>query len=314
MSRPMAMRDIFLERVRQEMEQDSTVFFLTADFGSPVLDRIRQDFSDRFVNVGIAEQNLVNLAAGLALEGFRVFTYAIAPFYLRAYEQIRINLSMLFHGKGSVNMIAVGAGCSYVIAGPSHHCFEDLSAMRLLPGIEMVSPSDAETAGASFERTRSPGIRYFRFDAWKLPSLTEEGREAFPKEGFRLLRDCPEPECVFVSTGYMTHFAVRTADRLSGQVRIRHVDLLDFRPEERAFSSALKAPLAVSLEEGFVGRGGLDALVWGHLQGGEVFRAFGIPDRFEFAGQDRESTLRKYGLTEEHVAEEILQFMKEKKL
>lgn len=307
-----AMRDVFLERILREMEMDSSVFFLTADFGSPVLDRMRRNFPDRCVNVGIAEQNLINVAAGLALEGFRVFTYAIAPFYLRAYEQIRINLSMLFHGNGSVGMIAVGAGCSYVIAGPSHHCFEDLSAMRILPGIEVISPSDAVSAEASFERTRSPGIRYFRFDAWRLPPLGE--MNGFPEEGFRLLRDCADPDCVFVSTGYMSHFAGRIAERLSGSLRIRHVDLLDFRPDGALFSAVLSAPAVFSFEEGFVGRGGLDVLVREHLPTGTRLRAFGIPDRFEFAGTDRESTLRNYGLTEEKLAGEILPFGKEKKV
>ena len=92
---PATMRDAFLERIYGAMRSDSSIFFLSADFGAPVLDRIRAEFPDRFLNVGIAEQNLINVAAGLSLEGFRVFTYAIAPFYLRAYEQIRINLSML---------------------------------------------------------------------------------------------------------------------------------------------------------------------------------------------------------------------------
>ena len=71
--KPLAMRDAFLERIWRAMPNDNKIFFTSADFGSPVLDKIRADFPDRFVNVGIAEQNLINVSAGLALEGYKVF-------------------------------------------------------------------------------------------------------------------------------------------------------------------------------------------------------------------------------------------------
>ena len=73
------MRDVLLGRIWQAMKHDDKIFFVSADFGSPVLDKIRADYPDRFVNVGIAEQNLINISAGLALEGYTVFAYAIAP-------------------------------------------------------------------------------------------------------------------------------------------------------------------------------------------------------------------------------------------
>ena len=88
------MRDVFIENIFNLMHKDRNIFFLCADFGSPKLDNLRKKFSDRFINVGIAEQNLINVSTGLALEGFTVYAYAIAPFLtMRAYEQIRINLS-----------------------------------------------------------------------------------------------------------------------------------------------------------------------------------------------------------------------------
>ena len=91
--KPLAMRDAFLERIWREMAEDNKIFLTSADFGSPVLDKIRADFPDQFVNVGIAEQNLINVSAGLALEGYTVFAYAIAPFItMRCYEQIRVCL------------------------------------------------------------------------------------------------------------------------------------------------------------------------------------------------------------------------------
>ncbi|MBT3307671.1 MAG: transketolase, partial [Alphaproteobacteria bacterium] len=86
------MRDALISMVGDLMDTNENIFFLSADMGAPSLDRIRETFTDRFINVGIAEQNMINVAAGLAMEGFTVYTYAIAPFYLRTLEQIRINL------------------------------------------------------------------------------------------------------------------------------------------------------------------------------------------------------------------------------
>src|SRR5208337_5213045 len=108
-----------------------------ADFGSPKLDKLREDFSDRFINVGIAEQNLVNVSTGLALEGYTVYAYAIAPFLvMRAFEQIRNNMSLLYHTRElNVNLIGVGAGLSYDVSGPTHHSVEDIAIIRTLPNM-----------------------------------------------------------------------------------------------------------------------------------------------------------------------------------
>ena len=89
------MRDIFIETLCDRMTDNLDIWFLAADLGSPALDRMRREFPDRCLNVGIAEQNLINVATGLALEGQVVYCYAIAPFIaMRAFEQVRVNLSI----------------------------------------------------------------------------------------------------------------------------------------------------------------------------------------------------------------------------
>jgi transketolase len=108
----MTMRDAFIGTLCDRMATDETIFFLAADLGAPALDRIRDQFPDRFINVGIAEQNLVNVATGLALEGFTVYTYAIAPFItMRAYEQARVNLAISSQIRPiNVTMLGLGGG------------------------------------------------------------------------------------------------------------------------------------------------------------------------------------------------------------
>jgi len=265
---PIAMRDAFLERVWQAMKKNRKIFFATADFGSPVLDRIRKDFPDRYINVGIAEQDLINVSAGLALEGYTLFAYSIASFItMRCYEQIRINLALLSKvRKMNVNLIGVGAGYSYVVSGPTHQCYEDLSVMRALPNIKIYSPADHVTAAELFEQCIAvTGPKYLRFDAQVLPVLYKKTLPDM-EHGFNVLRK--KKGICLVATGYMVHTALKVADRLSkagidaGVIDI--FNITDFN--EKRFQAALQ-PYAgiITMEEGFRGRGGLDAMMFDFL-------------------------------------------------
>jgi transketolase len=263
--KPLAMRDAFLERIWLEMAADSKIFFTCADFGSPVLDKIRADFPNRFVNVGIAEQNLINVSAGLALEGYTVFAYAIAPFItMRCYEQIRVSLALLSEVRPmNVNLIGVGAGYSYVVSGPTHQCYEDITLMRALPNFQVLSPSDHVTAAKLFDTcVDTYGPKYLRFDAQVLP-VVYENQPPNISRGFHVhkLGD----EICLVATGYMLHTALNAARELAGEgFQVGVIDLFDLaRFSADEFYETLK-PYAgiVSLEEGFRGRGGLDSMLF----------------------------------------------------
>src|SRR5882672_10845627 len=222
------MRDAFLERVCRAMADDADIYFTCADFGSPVLDRIREQFPDRFANVGIAEQNLINVSAGLALEGFKVFAYAIAPFItMRCFEQIRVNLALLSKVRPmNVNLIGVGAGYSYVVSGPTHQCYEDITLMRALPNFQVMSPADHITAGLLFGRCVGElGPKYLRLDAQVLPVVYTDTAPNIA-DGFHVHRR--EGAICMVATGYMLHTAFTVAERLlANGVRVGVIDLFD---------------------------------------------------------------------------------------
>jgi transketolase len=261
--KPLAMRDVFLERIWQAMAGDDKIYFVSADFGSPVLDKIRADFPARFVNVGIAEQNLINVSTGLALEGFTVFAYAIAPFItMRCFEQIRVNLSLLSEVRPlNVNLIGVGAGYSYVVSGPTHQCYEDITLMRALVNVQVLSPADHVTAAALFDRcVAATGPKYLRFDAQNLPVLYEAAAPDLAR-GFQVHR-VGEGACL-IATGYMVHTALAAAEALAAAgTPVGVIDLYDITGFDAAALLAAVAPYAgiATLEEGFRGRGGVDAL------------------------------------------------------
>jgi transketolase len=264
----MAMRDAFLDRICQAMAFDDRIFVVSADFGSPVLDRIRAQYPERFVNVGIAEQNLINVSAGLATEGFRVFAYAIAPFItMRCYEQIRVNLVLLSTVRTmSVTLIGVGAGYSYVVSGPTHQCYEDLSIMRALPTLSVYSPADHVSAAGMFEAClENDGPKYLRLDAQVMPVIYDSTPPDM-LQGFHCLREAQD--ICLIATGYMVHSALEIANRLSQMgIQASVVDLFSLSHFDAGALKALLAPYTqiVSLEEGFRGRGGLDAMLFDWL-------------------------------------------------
>jgi len=264
------MRDCFIERLCRRMARNKSIFFLCADFGSPKLDKLREKFSDRFINVGIAEQNLINVATGLALEGFTVYAYAIAPFLvMRAYEQIRINLSLRAQLKEiNINVVGVGAGLSYDVSGPTHHCLEDITIMRALPNIEVISPSDwvlAEKCVDYSIKIKKP--KYLRFDGKPLPRIYDDTMSVNIEDGFYELKK--GNKICFVSTGIMTHKALNASDVLSKHgINAGVIDLFLLKPVDvdRLYEALKKYEKLVVLEEAFVNKGGLDSLILGILR------------------------------------------------
>ena len=170
------MRKALVTALLELAERDSRVMLLTADLGFQFLEPFAQRFPDRFLNVGVAEQNMMGVAAGLAEGGFIPYAYSIATFAaLRPYEFIR-NGPVL--QRLPVRIIGVGGGFEYEHAGPSHYALEDIGALRMLPGLKVIAPADAaQCRSALLSLHADPEPVYFRLgkdDAYRVPGL--EGR------------------------------------------------------------------------------------------------------------------------------------------
>jgi transketolase len=313
--KPRAMRDALLQRIHHAMAFDRDIFFVSADFGSPVLDRIRSDYPQRFVNVGIAEQNLINISAGLALEGYKVFCYAIAPFItMRCFEQIRVSLALLSELRPmNVNLIGVGAGYSYVVSGPTHQCYEDITLMRGLPNFQVMSPADHITAESLFDRcVNELGPKYLRLDAQILPVIYGELAPDVAN-GFNVHRRGEKICCV--ATGYMLHTAFAVADRLlETGVKVGVIDLFDLA---RFAAGPLRRELlpyqaVVSMEEGFAGRGGLDALLYnfiGHNGIDAKLLNIGVEGGYRFDLGTRTELHEQVGIGPQVVTRRLMDFL-----
>jgi transketolase len=152
------MRNAFINTLSSLAATHDDVFLLCGDLGYSVLEPFATAFPDRFLNVGVAEQNMTQVAAGLAREGYNVFTYSIGNFpTLRCMEQIRYDVC--YH-ESSVKIIAVGAGYAYGPQGVSHHTTEDIAMLRALPNMTVCAPADPVEARAAAEfmvSHRGPG-------------------------------------------------------------------------------------------------------------------------------------------------------------
>lgn len=155
------MRDSFIRSMLELAKEDRNVELVTGDLGFGVLRPFWETVPDQFLNVGIAEQNMTAMAAGMALEGKTVFTYSIGNFpTLRCLEQIRNDCA--YHG-ANVNIVCVGGGFVYGSLGMSHHATEDLAVMRALPDVAVFAPADKVEAAAVAKAVAAyPGTCYIR--------------------------------------------------------------------------------------------------------------------------------------------------------
>ena len=207
------MRLAFIETLCELAEQDKNIWLLTGDLGYTVLERFAERFPDRYINMGVAEQNMMGVAAGLALCGKVVFTYSIANFStMRCLEQIRNDVC--YHNL-NVKIVAVGGGLAYGAAGYTHHAVEDFAVMRAMPNMTVVAPGDpVEVRLATRAIVDWPGPCYLRLGKGgesvvhqSLPNF-QVGKATLVREG---------TDITVISTGAMLQTGVESADRLAEQ-------------------------------------------------------------------------------------------------
>jgi transketolase len=194
-----------------QAEADPRLMFLTGDLGFGVFDPFRETYGPRYINVGVAEAQLMCAAAGLALEGYRPIAYSIASFATgRAFEQIRISIAY-----PGLPVVVVGAGGGYIYAnsGVTHHAAEDLALMSLLPGMTVVNPGDpTEVRTLLPELLKLDGPSYIRIGRYGEPTYEAEDAPQLGK--FRLIRSGKERLALLIS-GDCAIDALGAADKLA---------------------------------------------------------------------------------------------------
>lgn len=140
------MRNAFIDNIINKVENNKNIFMITGDAGLGVFDSFKNDFPDNFLNLGVAEQNMISFASGMALTGRKVYIYNIIPFLLyRCYEQVRNDIA--YH-ELPVVLVGIGSGVTYSPQGMTHYSVEDIGIANTLPNLQVFSPIDPIEAQA----------------------------------------------------------------------------------------------------------------------------------------------------------------------
>lgn len=205
----MTVRDAFIDELTTLAESHDNIALIVGDLGFNVIEPFADRFPDRFINAGVAEQNMTGLAAGMASEGYHVFTYSIANFStFRCAEQIRNDVD---HHRLPVTVVAVGGGVSYGALGYSHHAVQDYALMRTMPNMTIAAPGDPlETRACLRWLIDNPGPSYLRLGKAGEPRFHDSIPEVAPGLWVKV-RDGSN-ESVLLSTGAALGAAVGRAD------------------------------------------------------------------------------------------------------
>lgn len=143
------MRNKFFELLKREMKKDKSIFLIVADMGLGLVNPIQKEFPDRFLNVGIAEQNMIGVASGLCNAGFRPFCYTISNFLVqRCFEQIRNDICL---HKYPITLVGTSTGFDNGLLGPTHQVIDDIGCIKILPNINIYSPTSISSVRMAFK-------------------------------------------------------------------------------------------------------------------------------------------------------------------
>lgn len=269
---PIDMRDAVFDEVYNLAQSDNSVLFLTADLGAFSLVKFRTFLPKQFVNMGIAEQNMIAVAAGLAMAGKKVFVYSIIPFItMRCLEHIKVCLADM---NLQVCILGGGAGFTYGTDGPTHHAIQDIGIIRALGNIAIYNPCDKATAIQAVQTayySQRPG--YIRIENGVYDDIYKETCEA--EAGLK--RIASGTDLYIITTGAMTHRVLKAVEKSLGKaVGVIDVCRIDTLPVDRFTELLGSVKKILTIEEHYI-HGGLGALVEETLSGaGFLIKKLGV--------------------------------------
>ena len=298
--KPRLMRDVVIETICAAARKDRDILFISADLGAVALDDLRRDLPKQFIHAGIAEQNMIDLASGLALSGKKVFCYAMAPFITaRCYEQVKCVISSM---NLPVTLIAVGVGLGYDHATLTHFTPEDIACMRALNGIEVLTPADEVVAAEIAERAiAAPAFRYLRLDRQVFPRLYGDNAGQTLDAGFGVVR--PGKDVAIVACGALVHKALAAAEVLARDgIQAGVIDLIRVKPfDGAALAATMKGYRSIltveeQLLEGGMGSAVMEAIVDATGTLAWPVKRLGMRDKFQVVNGDRDYLHGLYGV------------------
>jgi transketolase len=303
------MRNAFARQITELAQRDERVVLLSGDIGNRLFDDLKVKCPDRFFNCGVAEANMIGMAAGMAMSGLRPVCYTITPFITyRCMEQIRVDVC--YHHVPVV-IVGTGAGLSYASLGATHHSCEEMGMLRLLPGLAVVAPADAmEVRGALKAALNHPHPVYIRIGKKGEPVIHQTepdfqiGKAISIREG---------KDVCLLSAGTMLPVALQTADLLAAQnISAKVVSFHTIKPLDEATLATAFADfkLVATVEEHSIlgGLGGsLAEWLADHSPAKARLLRCGTADEFLHETAEQDEAREHFGLTAAAMAARIEQ-------
>ena len=304
--------DVFSSTLQELAEHDRNIIVVTSDSrGSGKLAPFGQKFPEQHIEVGIAEQNLVGVAAGLASCGKKVFAVSPACFLTaRALEQIKNDVA---YSDNPVKVIGISAGVSYGALGSTHHSLHDFAALRAINNIIVVAPADNfETEQAIKLAAHTEHPIYLRFGKRPMQTLKETNDDEFVFGKGRIIME--GTDVALIATGETVYPAVLAAKKLSEQgIQATVISMHTIKPLDTELLKAVagKCKAIVTIEEHSIHGGLGEACASFLLQNGmtKAFRIIGIPDEYTVTGSQQD-IFDHYGINEKGISDTVLSLLK----
>lgn len=304
-------RDSFFNQIYQKALFNKDIFFLSADMDAFVLRKFANDMPDQYLNIGVSEQNMINVASGLAMTGKKVFCYSIASFAtLRCLEQIKVNICS--HNL-PVTIIGAGLGFSFGYDGPTHHGHSDLSSMRLIPEMSILELSSSDIAKKAVQyslKLNKP--LYIRLDKGPYPDWSSF--KVNFKKGYRVIKKITDIN--IVTNGFMVKKSLEAVEKIKSKtgVEIGLVDSFIMKPFAKNFTKEIlmKSKIIISIEEncktGGLGTQVSELITQNNL--GCSHQVISAPDKQFIEYGEREWFHKKYRLDLEGIQKQIISKIK----
>jgi transketolase len=308
------MRNAFAAEITTLADEDERIVLLSGDIGNRLFDEFKARFSKRFLNCGVAEANMMSVAAGTALCGLRPVIYTITPFVTtRCLEQIR--LDVCYHNL-PVIIVGVGGGLSYASLNATHHSCEDIAFLRILPNMTVICPGDAiEVKLALRAAVQQAGPVYIRLGKKGEPVVHKQIPEFVIGKG--IIVSAGKEVCL-LSTGNMLPISVQAAEELGKRgVSAQVVSFHTVKPLDEGLLADVfsRFTAIVTIEEHSV-LGGLGGSVaeWlsDHPNSKARLLRVGSSDTFLYKAGEQDYARECFGLNSEAIVDKTIHFLKEK--
>lgn len=304
------MKKIFIKTLIDLARKDKDICLLTGDLGFSAFEDFAKEFPERFIDCGVAEQNMAGIAAGLALSGKKPYIYSIVPFItMRCFEQIRNDIC---YQNLNVKIIGIGAGFSYGVFGSTHHAIEDIAILRPLPNIVILSPADlVEAEKLIKESYKNKKPTYIRLDKSEnvlnnnkakikisLPNIISKGNDG-----------------IIIATGSCLEDAINVTKKLkeNGYV-FELVSLHTLKPvNQKNILERLKNKKYLFVVEEHKEIGGLSSLMSEIIVKYNIniiFKSFSVSVDYKKNIGDRLFLKKYYGIDEKHIYKNIIKIIK----